>query len=197
MKKNIWKRIAGLLFIIVMALGTLTGCYMIDVQTGVTESSSVESTVENDSDGSKDSQTSEARKEENDDQDQIDQQQAEQQDAISEDGTYTSKEEVALYLDTYGHLPSNYITKREAQDLGWDSRQGNLDEVAPGMSIGGDKFGNREGRLPKVSGRTYKECDIDYEGGHRNGKRIVFSNQGQIYYTEDHYETFTLLYGEE
>ena len=113
---------------------------------------------------------------------------------VSEDGEYTSKEEVALYIHLYNHLPGNYITKKEAQDLGWDSSKGNLNTVAPGKSIGGDKFGNREGLLPKKDGRVYYECDIDYKKGSRNAKRIVFSNDGLIYYTEDHYESYELLY---
>lgn len=116
---------------------------------------------------------------------------------VSEDGEYTSKEEVALYIHLYNHLPGNYITKKEAQDLGWDSSKGNLNTVAPGKSIGGDKFGNREELLPKKEGRVYYECDIDYKKGSRNAKRIVFSNDGLIYYTEDHYETYELLYGTE
>ena len=116
---------------------------------------------------------------------------------ISEDGIYTSKEDVAAYLHEYGHLPSNFITKKEAKKLGWVSSEGNLDEVAPGMSIGGDYFGNYEGNLPEAKDRDYYECDIDFDGTYRNGKRIVFSNDGLIYYTEDHYETFELLYGEE
>lgn len=113
---------------------------------------------------------------------------------VSEDGEYTSKDEVALYIHLYNHLPSNFITKNEAKDLGWDSSKGNLNKVAPGKSIGGDKFGNREGLLPKKDGRVYYECDIDYKKGSRNAKRIVFSNDGLIYYTEDHYETYELLY---
>ena len=121
----------------------------------------------------------------------------ETQSAISEEGTYTSKEEVAAYLNEYGHLPSNFITKKEAQKLGWVSSEGNLDEVAPGMSIGGDYFGNYEGLLPEADDRDYYECDIDFDGTYRGGKRIVFSNDGLIYYTEDHYESFELLYGEE
>lgn len=116
---------------------------------------------------------------------------------IDEDGSYTAKDEVAAYLWTYGHLPDNFITKREAKELGWDSAKGNLGEVAPGKSIGGDYFGNYEGLLPEKTGREYHECDIDSTGGYRGAKRIVFSNDGLIYYTEDHYETFDLLYGEE
>lgn len=114
--------------------------------------------------------------------------------ALPEDGTYTSRDEVALYLHLYGHLPSNYITKKEAKSLGWKS-SGTLDEVAPGMSIGGDRFGNREGLLPE--GHTWYECDIDYVKGSRNSKRILYSDDGLIYYTDDHYNTFTQLYGEE
>ena len=118
-------------------------------------------------------------------------------DEIVEDGTYTSKEEVAEYIHTYGHLPSNFITKRSAKELGWISSEGNLWEVAPGMSIGGDYFGNYEGTLPEAEDRDYYECDIDFDGSYRGAKRIVYSNDGLIYYTEDHYETFELLYGEE
>lgn len=118
------------------------------------------------------------------------------QPAIAEDGSYTSKDEVALYIHTYGHLPENYITKDEAYDLGWQS-EGTLDEVAPGMSIGGDYYGNYEGVLPDEPGREYHECDIDYESGNRNGKRIVYSNDGNIYYTEDHYNSFEHLYGDD
>lgn len=118
------------------------------------------------------------------------------QPAIAEDGSYTSKDEVALYIHTYGHLPENYITKDEAYDLGWKS-EGTLDEVAPGMSIGGDYYVNYEGVLPDEPGREYHECDIDYESGNRNGKRIVYSNDGNIYYTEDHYNSFEHLYGDD
>ena len=117
--------------------------------------------------------------------------------AISEDGTYTSKEEVAAYIHEYGHLPSNFITKKQAKKLGWVSNEGNLWEVAPGKSIGGDYFGNYEGILPEKKGRDYYECDIDTDGSYRGAKRIVFSDDGLIYYTEDHYKTFELLYGEE
>ena len=117
--------------------------------------------------------------------------------AISEDGTYTTKKDVAEYLHTYRHLPSNFIKKKEAQKLGWVSNEGNLWDVAPGMSIGGDYFGNYEGNLPEAKGRDYYECDIDFDGRYRGAKRIVFSNDGLIYYTEDHYESFELLYGEE
>ena len=116
--------------------------------------------------------------------------------SVKEEETYSSKEEVAAYLNAFGHLPSNYLTKKEAQELGWVSSKRNLWKVAPGMSIGGDKFGNYEGLLPEKKGRQYYECDIDYEGGTRNAKRIIFSNDGLIYYTEDHYESFELLYGD-
>ena len=118
------------------------------------------------------------------------------EEALPEDGSYTSKEDVALYLYTYGHLPDNFITKKEAQNLGWPG--GSLEPYAPGKSIGGSRFGNYEGLLPEKKGRTYYECDIDTKGRKSRGaKRIVWSTDGLIYYTEDHYETFELLYGEE
>ena len=113
---------------------------------------------------------------------------------VKENGQYTDKERVALYIHTYGHLPDNFITKAEAQALGWDNTKGNLKKVAPGKSIGGDRFGNYEGQLPKASKRKYFECDIDYKSGKRNAKRIVFSSDGLIFYTDDHYQTFQQLY---
>lgn len=118
------------------------------------------------------------------------------QEEEAEDGSYTSKEEVALYLHLYDHLPSNFITKQEARKLGWEG--GSLEPYAPGKCIGGDRFGNHEGILPEKEGRGYKECDIDTLGaGSRGAKRIVYSDDGLIYYTEDHYASFGLLYGEE
>lgn len=117
-------------------------------------------------------------------------------DPLPENGSYTTKEDVALYIHTYGRLPDNFITKKEAQNLGWPG--GDLEPYAPGMCIGGSRFGNYEGLLPEAEGRTYTECDIDTLGARSRGaKRIVFSNDGLIYYTEDHYESFELLYGEE
>lgn len=114
---------------------------------------------------------------------------------LPEDGSYTSKEDVALYIHLYGHLPSNFITKKEAEALGW--KGGSLEPYAPGKCIGGSRFGNYEELLPVKEGRSYTECDIDTLGADKRGaKRIVFSNDGLIYYTEDHYESFELLYGE-
>ena len=171
-KKSIYKALSFLLLSI-LSLTLLTGCtqedaeFAANVLTAVLETEITEEDIDSNEPG------------------------------ISEDGTYTSKEEVAEYLYTYEHLPSNYITKKEAKKLGWVSSEGNLDEVAPGMSIGGDYFGNYEGTLPETDERDYYECDIDFDGTYRNAKRIVYSNDGLIYYTEDHYKSFELLYGEE
>ena len=116
--------------------------------------------------------------------------------SIKKNGSYTTKEDVALYLNTYGKLPSNFITKKQARKLGWSG--GSLEPYAPGKCIGGDEFANYEGVLPEDFGRTYYECDIDTLGAKKRGaKRIVFSDDGLIYYTDDHYESFTLLYGQE
>lgn len=110
-------------------------------------------------------------------------------------GSYTTKEDVALYIHLYGKLPDNFITKTEARAYGWDG--GSVEPYAPGKCIGGDRFGNYEGLLPNAPGRVWTECDIDtLGGGSRGAKRIVFSNDGLIYYTQDHYESFELLYGE-
>lgn len=118
------------------------------------------------------------------------------EEGIKEDGIYTSKEDVALYIHTYNKLPSNYVTKSEARKMGWVAKEGNLRKVCENCSIGGDIFTNQQKVLPTKKGRTYYECDIGYEGGTRNAYRIVYSNDGLIYYTHDHYNTFELLYGE-
>ncbi len=112
--------------------------------------------------------------------------------SVEEDGVYSSKDEVSLYLQTYGHLPNNFITKSEAEDLGWEG--GSLEPYAPGKCIGGDVFGNYEGLLPEDE--EYHECDIDTLGADSRGaKRLVYSDT-TIYYTDDHYKTFDLVFSE-
>jgi len=117
--------------------------------------------------------------------------------ALPEDGQYDDKDNVALYIHLYGKLPSNYVTKKDAETLyGWQG--GALDTYAPGKAIGGNYYGNYEGLLPDADGREWTECDIGTIGQTKRGaQRIVFSNDGLIYYTPDHYESFELLYGEE
>ena len=108
---------------------------------------------------------------------------------LNVDGSYTSKEDVALYIWFYGELPDNFMTKKEAQNLGWSG--GSLEDYAPGYCIGGSHFGNYEGLLPEGE---YTECDIDTMGKNSRGaKRIVFSDSKHIYYTDDHYESFTQI----
>jgi len=101
---------------------------------------------------------------------------------------------VAQYIHEFLELPPNYISKKEARDLGWDNSKGNLWQISNKKSIGGDRFGNREGLLPEVDTRIYYECDINYKGGYRGAERIVYSNDGLIFYTDDHYKTFKKLY---
>lgn len=115
---------------------------------------------------------------------------------LDPDGSYNSKEEVALYIHLYGCLPRNYVTKSYAKDtLGCSTSK--VEDYWPGGAIGGDVFGNREGRLPSAPGRTWTECDINTWGKYSRGaERIVFSNDGLVYYTSDHYATFELLYGD-
>ena len=101
---------------------------------------------------------------------------------VEEDGIYDSAEEVGLYIHLYGKLPKNYVTKSEY----------NKDKY---LCVGGDRFYNKEGRLP--DGETYYECDIDTYGmTSRGAKRLVWTKSGIVYYTADHYETFVRLYGE-
>ncbi len=110
---------------------------------------------------------------------------------VAQEGKYASLEEVAVYLYAFGQLPSNFITKRQAMDLGWDSRKGNLDQVAPGCSIGGDHFGNYEKNPDLPAGQQWTECDIDADGGFRGAQRLVFTRDGLLYYSDDHYNHFT------
>lgn len=119
--------------------------------------------------------------------------------SVSRDGQYTSRDEVALYIYAFGDVPSNYITKSQARREGWVASEGNLWDVAPGMSIGGGGFENLEGEipLPYDPDRTFKECDINYEGGYRGAERLVWSDDGYIFYTPDHYESFEQLYPHE
>lgn len=112
---------------------------------------------------------------------------------LDEDGVYTTKDELALYIHTYGHLPPNFVTKDEARAAGWNG--GSLEPYCPGKCIGGDRFGNREGLLPAKKGRVWTECDVNTLGAKSRGaERIVFSNDGLIFYTGDHYDSFQQLY---
>ncbi len=90
-------------------------------------------------------------------------------------------------------MPDNFITKAEAKNLGWNPQTGNLNEVAPGKSIGGDIFNNREGLLPNAKNRIWYEADINYTSGFRGSERILYSNDGLIYKTVDHYKSFTKI----
>ena len=110
------------------------------------------------------------------------------------EGPIIDPQSIADYLFAHGELPDNFLTKKEARALGWDSSRNYVSDVAPGMSIGGDRFGNYEGLLPQVKGRQYYEADCWYTGGKRNAYRIIYSDDGHVWYTEDHYQTFTELF---
>lgn len=118
-------------------------------------------------------------------------------DTVDAHAYYYDAEHVVLYLDTYGHLPDNYMTKEEARALGWEG--GSVEAYREGAAIGGDRFGgdrfgNREGLLPEETGRTYTECDINTLGADSRGaERLIFSNDGLYFYTSDHYASFTEL----
>ena len=114
--------------------------------------------------------------------------QAPQQTAI------TAPQDIADYIFAHGTLPDNFLTKNEARQLGWDSSQNYVSDVAPGYSIGGDKFGNYEGLLPDASGRKWYEADANYTAGPRGAERILYSSDGLVYYTNDHYQTFTEMH---
>lgn len=102
----------------------------------------------------------------------------------------TAESVVVQYLKQNKRLPAYYLTKNEARKSGWIPSEGNLCTVLPGKAIGGDYFGNREGSLPEKTGRKYFEADINYNCGRRTTDRIIYSNDGLIYVTKDHYKTF-------
>ena len=198
LKKLLWWLpiiILGLMF----ALGACTR-QEAKKESAKTESSKIESSkTESVKDGKSQSKESTSKEEETttiteSEEETLQESVTEKEVQVEENGNYTSKEEVALYIHTYGKLPVNYITKKEAQDMGWDPSKGNLSNILPGMSIGGSAFGNYEGALPRANGRRYFECDIDYDGGYRGAKRLVYSNDGLVFYTEDHYNTFEQIY---
>ena len=195
------KRIIALLLTLALSLGLLTGCAVVEsARTVNTPSEDLVLIEDEDKQSNEITGTDGETPLPEDGQDQLNEEEPAQEndgaeeaeiETVSEDGEYTSPEEVAEYIHTYGHLPSNFITKNEAKELGWDSAAGNLWDVAPGKSIGGDRFGNYEGLLPE--GR-WKECDVNYSGGYRGSDRLVFNADGAVYYTSDHYKSFTQLY---
>lgn len=193
MKKGLFKRISALLLVL-LTVFSLTACVDIgyiptDEPTGVTAETEVqteaetdEETTEKEEKTSKKAQTT--KKSEST---------TRKSSKPNRNGSYTSKNDVAAYIHAYGELPENFITKKKAQSLGWSG--GSLEKYAPGKCIGGDYFGNYQNLLPKASGRKYYECDIDTLGkSSRGAKRIIYSNDGLIFYTSDHYESFTQLY---
>ncbi|SDJ30216.1 ribonuclease domain-containing protein [Chryseobacterium jejuense] len=100
----------------------------------------------------------------------------------------TEEKTVINYVKQNHKLPDYYITKREARNQGWNPSKGNLCEILPGRAIGGDKFGNREGRLP--DGNQYFEADVNYDCGGRNADRIIYTKNGDVYLTKNHYKSF-------
>jgi guanyl-specific ribonuclease Sa len=100
----------------------------------------------------------------------------------------TEEKTVISYVKQNHKLPDYYITKNEARKMGWNPSQGNLCDILPGKAIGGDKFGNREGRLP--DGEKYFEADVNYHCGGRNADRIIYTQNGEVYLTKNHYKSF-------
>lgn len=100
----------------------------------------------------------------------------------------TEEQKVIDYVKANHELPDYYLTKTEARNQGWVASEGNLCDVLPGRAIGGDKFSNREGNLPK--GEKYFEADVNYNCGNRNADRIVFTKNGEVWLTHNHYKSF-------
>ncbi|MBR0104195.1 MAG: ribonuclease [Firmicutes bacterium] len=181
-----------IMLLIALPMVFFSGCSKEAEELAATAINEVSKTVQEETSSKDNSETKEDEVSPEDEEDASEEEEAEiPEETISEYGEYSDPYEVAEYLYTYHHLPSNYITKDEAEDLGWNSSKGNLWDVAEGMSIGGDRFGNYEKQLPKGN---YHECDVNYEGGFRGSERLIYSDEFEIYYTQDHYESFIQLY---
>ncbi|GAB1439974.1 ribonuclease domain-containing protein [Providencia sp.] len=102
----------------------------------------------------------------------------------------TEQDNVVSFMEKYQKLPAFYITKKQAREAGWDAKKGNLCDVLPGRAIGGDRFSNREKGLPIAQGRQWFEADINYRCGHRGADRLLYSSDGMIFVTQDHYKSF-------
>jgi len=98
-----------------------------------------------------------------------------------------------VWLKLYGKLPDYYITKEEAENLGW-TRGKDLSKFAPGKMIGGEVYYNDKHILPEKQGRIWKECDINYESGKRNSFRLFYSNDGLMFYSPDHLDGNVTVY---
>ena len=106
----------------------------------------------------------------------------------------TRQQRVADYLHQYQRLPSLYLSKSEARKRGWNPEKGDLCHVLPGRAIGGDRFSNREKVLPEAHGRRWFEADVNYQCGHRGSDRMLYSSDGLIYVTHDHYRHVEQVY---
>ena len=110
--------------------------------------------------------------------------------------TTSGKNGADYYIMETGQLPSNYISKDDAQNVyGWNQRKNTISGKIPGKMIGGDVYDNKNGHLPNAPGRIWYEADINYLGGSRNKERIVYSNDGLIFVTYDHFKTFIEILG--
>lgn len=109
---------------------------------------------------------------------------------IAGNATLNGRNGADWHLKYYGRLPTYYISRGDAYHQGWKPRLGNLSKVAPGKMMYGGIYRNDDGKLPQTSGRIWYEADINYQGGRRNDKRVLFANDGLIFVTYDHYNTF-------
>ncbi len=197
MKRRI--RFAAILMSMMLAFST-TSAYAFDIGELLGWGSWGEEDNSSDKQDKKSSYDEQAGRKDQNDQDDDSEDYYESMD-LEEDASYDTKSEVCAYLVQFHCLPSNYMTKKEARNLGWEG--GALHLLIEGKCIGGDYFGNYDENLPVVNGREYHECDIDtLSGSGRGAERIVYSGdddngEWNIYYTDDHYETFTLLWGED
>ncbi len=114
--------------------------------------------------------------------------------AANDISSLTQQQRVASYLHQHQRLPAWYLTKSEARRQGWEPGKGNLCQILPGRAIGGDRFSNREKVLPEKQGRRWFEADVNYDCGRRGSDRMLYSSDGLIYVTSDHYRNVKQVY---
>ena len=92
-------------------------------------------------------------------------------------------------LKNFQKLPEYYITLSEAIKHGWQNGKSPA-KYFPNKMIAGGIYKNQNHHLPDAPNRIWYEADINYYEGKRNRHRILWSNDGLIFVTYDHYQTF-------
>jgi ribonuclease len=107
-------------------------------------------------------------------------------------GVAQAAEPLIESLRATGRLPANYVTKSAAVAAGWTPGKP-VGSAIPGAQIGGDVFQNTSSILPSTPGRVWYETDVGLSStvsrSKQPGTRLLYSNDGLLYVTSDHYNS--------